>query len=230
MPTYLTPGVYVEEVQSGARPIEGVGTAVAAFVGFARKGAFHEPTLVTNWDQYVQRFGGFTEGTYLAHAVYGYFSNGGGAAYVVRIGGSGDDSSAPAAGTGREIPAAEPVALGGFLFAARPGTSGLSVEIADPDGENPTEDRFKLLVRQGDQVLETYNVSTRRSVKAYVVGQVRASRLIEVTEQRDTAQTRPASQTAALPDPAAPAAERGGRDRPGRVRRRRVRPDGVRGA
>lgn len=23
MPTYLTPGVYVEEVQSGARPIEG---------------------------------------------------------------------------------------------------------------------------------------------------------------------------------------------------------------
>ncbi|CAM5662162.1 hypothetical protein SGLAM104S_10461 [Streptomyces glaucescens] len=38
MPTYLTPGVYVEEVQSGARPIEGVGTAVAAFVGFAGTG------------------------------------------------------------------------------------------------------------------------------------------------------------------------------------------------
>ncbi|MEV4442588.1 phage tail sheath family protein, partial [Streptomyces sp. NPDC049577] len=94
MPTYLTPGVYVEEVQSGARPIEGVGTAVAAFVGFAETGPFHEPTLVTNWDQYTQLFGGFTEGTYLAHAVYGYFSNGGGAAYVVRIGGSGKDSSA----------------------------------------------------------------------------------------------------------------------------------------
>lgn len=44
MPTYLTPGVYVEEVQSGARPIEGVGTAVAAFVGFAQSGPFHEPT------------------------------------------------------------------------------------------------------------------------------------------------------------------------------------------
>jgi hypothetical protein len=35
--TYLSPGVYVEEVSSGARPIEGVGTAVAAFVGFARR-------------------------------------------------------------------------------------------------------------------------------------------------------------------------------------------------
>ncbi len=37
MPSYLTPpGVYVEEVQSGARPIEGVGTAVAAFVASPR--------------------------------------------------------------------------------------------------------------------------------------------------------------------------------------------------
>ena len=35
MPTYLTPGVYVEEVSSGKKPIEGVGTAVAAFVGLA---------------------------------------------------------------------------------------------------------------------------------------------------------------------------------------------------
>jgi phage tail sheath protein FI len=33
--TYLTPGVYVEEVSSGSRPIEAVGTAVAAFVGLA---------------------------------------------------------------------------------------------------------------------------------------------------------------------------------------------------
>lgn len=31
------PGVYLEEVPSGSRPIEGVGTAVAAFVGFARR-------------------------------------------------------------------------------------------------------------------------------------------------------------------------------------------------
>jgi phage tail sheath protein FI len=37
MASYQSPGVYVEEVSSGARPIEGVGTAVAAFVGFARR-------------------------------------------------------------------------------------------------------------------------------------------------------------------------------------------------
>ena len=32
---YQSPGVYVEEVSSGARPIEGVAAAVAAFVGLA---------------------------------------------------------------------------------------------------------------------------------------------------------------------------------------------------
>ncbi|WP_432039253.1 phage tail sheath family protein [Streptomyces cucumeris] len=209
MPTYLTPGVYVEEVQSGARPIEGVGTAVAAFVGFAQSGPFHAPTLVTSWDQYTQQFGGFTEGTYLAHAVYGYFANGGGAAYVVRIGGSAEDTSAPASvGTQRrgEVRAAEPVEIGGFLVAARPGVFGVSVEIADADGENPPEDRFRVLVHQGDQVVERYEVSTRKNVKGYLVSQTRSSKLIEVTEQRGAAQTRPASQTVAVPDaPAAPA-------------------------
>lgn len=192
MATYLTPGVYVEEVQSGARPIEGVGTAVAAFVGFAQSGPFHEPTLVTSWDQYTQHFGGFTEGAYLPHSVYGYFANGGGAAYVVRIGGSGAGASAPAATGGRPQPRpVDPVELGGFLVAARPGVTGVSVEIADADGENPPEDRFKIVVRQGDQVAETYEASARKNVKGYLVSVARASKLIEVTEQRGAAQTRP---------------------------------------
>ncbi|MFC7263027.1 phage tail sheath family protein [Streptomyces lutosisoli] len=212
MPTYLTPGVYVEEVQSGARPIEGVGTAVAAFVGFAENGPFHAPTLVTSWDQYTQQFGGFTEGTYLPHAVYGYFANGGGAAYVVRIGGAAEDASAPSVNGGRRgHKAAEPVELGGFLVAARPGVTGVSVEVADADGEKPSEDRFKVLVRQGDKVVETYEASTRKNVKGYLVTQARASKLIEVTEQQGATQARPAGQTLALPDgPAAPAANGSG--------------------
>ncbi|WP_432138314.1 MULTISPECIES: phage tail sheath family protein [unclassified Streptomyces] len=218
MPTYLTPGVYVEEVQSGARPIEGVGTAVAAFVGFAGNGPFHTPTLVTSWDQYTQLFGGFTEGAYLPHAVYGYFANGGGAAYIVRIGGSAEDSSAPAAQAAErpDARAAQPVELGGFLIAAKPGVTGVSVEIADADGDNPPEDRFKVLVRQGDQVAETYEASTRKNVKSYLVTQARASRLIQVTEQQGAAQSRPAAGTLAVPDaPAAPPA--GGSGRPARL-------------
>jgi phage tail sheath protein FI len=38
-PTYLSPGVYVEEVDKGTKPIESVGTAVAAFVGYTEKAA-----------------------------------------------------------------------------------------------------------------------------------------------------------------------------------------------
>ncbi|MEU6261252.1 phage tail sheath family protein [Streptomyces sp. NPDC047043] len=212
MPTYLTPGVYVEEVQSGARPIEGVGTAVAAFVGFAENGPFHTPTLVTSWDQYTQTFGGFTEGAYLPLSVYGYFANGGGAAYIVRIGGQAEDASAPSVNGGRRAnKAAEPVQLGGFLVAAKPGVTGVSVEVADADGENPPEDRFKVLVRQGDQVAETYEASTRKNVKGYLVNQARASKLIQVTEQQGAAQSRPAAGTLAVPDaPAAPAANGSG--------------------
>ena len=95
MPQYLSPGVYVEEVEAGSRPIEGVGTAVAAFVGLAARGPVDEPILITNWSQFTQIFGSFIEGSYLAPAVYGYLLNGGGAAYVVRIG--ADGAGAPAA-------------------------------------------------------------------------------------------------------------------------------------
>ena len=107
MPQYLSPGVYVEEVEAGSRPIQGVGTAVAAFVGLAAKGPVNAPTLVTNWSQFAQTFGDFIAGSYLAHAVYGYFLNGGGAAYVVRIGADGE------APTSRvELPSAKDKATG----------------------------------------------------------------------------------------------------------------------
>lgn len=194
MPQYLSPGVYVEEVQSGARPIEGVGTAVAAFVGFAEQGPFHQPTLVANWNQYVQNFGGFTDGAYLPHAVYGYFANGGGAAYVVRVGGAARDAQ-PAAST--------PVALGGLSVSALPGAgTDVSVEVADADGENPPDDRFRLVVRQDGKVAETYDVSTKKNVKNYVVTQVSAqSKLISVTEQHSGALARPDKQSVTLPAP-----------------------------
>src|SRR5215203_5800980 len=102
MPNYLSPGVYVEEVEAGSRPIEGVGTAVAAFVGLAGRGPANTPTLVTNWNQFTSVFGDFVEGSYLAHSVYGYFLNGGGAAYVVRVGADGVMPTASA-----EIPGAD---------------------------------------------------------------------------------------------------------------------------
>ncbi len=99
MAEYLSPGVYVEEVDRGPKPIEGVGTAMAAFVGFTEKAELireidnelvvenllNKPQLVTNWTQYLERFGGFVPGIQLPNAVYGYFSNGGSRCYVVSV-------------------------------------------------------------------------------------------------------------------------------------------------
>src|SRR5207245_10024356 len=68
MPNYLSPGVYVEEVEAGSRPIEGVGTATAAFVGLAEKGPANAPTLVTNRSQFAQTLGGFIHGSSLAQS------------------------------------------------------------------------------------------------------------------------------------------------------------------
>lgn len=99
MPEYLSPGVYVEEVDRGPKPIEGVGTAMAVFVGFTEKAEMsrevdgelvvedlsNRPQLVTNWTQYTERFGGFVPGTKLPLSVFGYFQNGGSRCYVVSV-------------------------------------------------------------------------------------------------------------------------------------------------
>ena len=99
MPEYLSPGVYVEEVDRGPKPIEGVGTAMAVFVGFTEKAEIareidgeilvedllNKPQLVTNWTQFVERYGGFVPGLKLPLSVYGYFTNGGSRCYVVSV-------------------------------------------------------------------------------------------------------------------------------------------------
>jgi len=82
--SYFTPGVYVEEVSGGVKPISGVGTAVGAFVGLAERGVIGKAVLVTNWTQYVKEFGTFIPNGYLAYAVYNFFAEGGTTCYVVR--------------------------------------------------------------------------------------------------------------------------------------------------
>jgi uncharacterized protein len=208
MPTYLSPGVYVEEVARGARPIEGVGTSVAAFIGLAPKGPLNEPTLVTNWSQYVASFGDFTDGYYLAHSVYGFFNNGGSTCYVVRVGGTSPEGESAADGAAaRELPPGDPSPLGAFGVAAiASGRGPITVEVADAEGDGPA-DRFRLVVRDGDEVTETFDVTAKRGSRAYVVTQVRErSKFVTVTEPvSGGAATRPENQTVTLAPPAAPA-------------------------
>src|SRR6478735_7218111 len=183
MPTYLSPGVYVEEVDSGSRPIEGVGTAVAAFVGLAEDGPFNTPTLVANWTQYVTNFGGFVEGSYLAQSVYAYFQNGGGNCYVVRI---GQESSGNGGSSSRRAITAGPQAMLGTyrIVALDTGApeGSISVDIHGVEGEG-SDGLFKLVVRQGDQVLEEYDRLNTGRGKANVATAVNAtSKVIPIEE------------------------------------------------
>ena len=178
MPNYLSPGVYVEEVEAGSRPIEGVGTAVAAFVGLAERGPANTPTLVTNWSQFSQTFGGFMEGSYLAHSVYGYFLNGGGAAYVVRVGANGHAPTAQA-----ELPSAKDKALSGYrVLAIEAGQAGNDITVEVAEASQPADDTFKLVISKGGKVEETYDNVTARKGRNNVVTAVKASKLIQLEE------------------------------------------------
>ncbi len=180
MPEYYSPGVYVEEVDSGSRPIQGVGTAVAAFIGLAEAGPFNTPTLISNWMQFSSRFGGFVPGSFLAHSVYGYFMNGGGNCYVVRI---GEDDEARNAGPG----VAQAMLRGYRILAldAAASDGDIQVEIVEPGGESPTDEMFKLLVKRGGQVVEEFDRAVVGRGKQNLTSMVTsASKLIKIEEVR----------------------------------------------
>lgn len=118
MPQYQSPGVYVEEVPSSARPIAGVGTSTAGFIGvvpnsvtmplkpgktgkkpdgspepkdFYEVAKAGEPQLINSWEEFKTRFGDFQTGNNtLAHAVYGFFNNGGTRCWTMRVAAQGD--------------------------------------------------------------------------------------------------------------------------------------------
>lgn len=209
MPQYLSPGVYVEEVEAGSRPIEGVGTAVAAFVGLAASGPFNEPTLVTNWSQFAQTFGEFLPGSYLAHAVYGYFMNGGGSCYIVRIGQT-NGSSPPAMG---ELPSGTDATIGAYrVHAVEAGAAGndVTVEVTEASGgENAPEQPFKLVVRKRGKVQEEFDNVTAKKGKANVVTVVNAqSKLIKIEETGKGAAELPAKTAVSLAGGGVPTPER----------------------
>jgi phage tail sheath protein FI len=95
MPEYLSPGVYVEEIDTGSKPIEGVSTSTAAMIGVAERGPVDVPILVTSTGEFTRWFGEkldpvlFSNGSdrhcFLPHAVEGFFTNGGKRLFVTRV-------------------------------------------------------------------------------------------------------------------------------------------------
>ncbi|HMF56563.1 MAG TPA: hypothetical protein VK619_09480, partial [Pyrinomonadaceae bacterium] len=105
MPEYLSPGVYVEEIDAGPKPIEGVSTSTTGAVGVTAFGpTTGKPELVTSFAEFTRKFGGFlpepdpnifntwalnaAEGGrwwYFPLSVKGFFDNGGQRLYVKRV-------------------------------------------------------------------------------------------------------------------------------------------------
>lgn len=92
MAEYLSPGVYVEEFESGGKPMEGVGTSTAGFIGLAERGPTQGiPQLITNFADFRRNYGGylseneFGEYRFLAYAVEHFFINGGARCFVSRV-------------------------------------------------------------------------------------------------------------------------------------------------
>src|SRR5215204_2873713 len=138
MPTYLTPGVYVEEVPSANKPIEGVSTSVAAFVGLTPGGPVNTPMRISNWTQFAKIFGDpnnpdngpFMEGAYMAHSVYGFFQNGGSNCWIVRVGEDGGSGNRPQAA----LPAAD---------------GPVEVELSEEPKAGEGDQTYKLVVTAG---------------------------------------------------------------------------------
>ena len=138
MAEYLSPGVYVEEFDSGSKPMEGVGTSTAGLIGAAEKGPIEGlPQLVTNFADFRRMYGGYlSENEYgdyrfLAYAAEHFFINGGARAFIMRVAPQ-DAVCAKAA-----VPAAAPV----LEFAAKnPGLWGNNIRVViSPSGKAKTQ-------------------------------------------------------------------------------------------
>jgi phage tail sheath protein FI len=167
-----------------------VGTATAAFVGFAPAGPANKPVLVTNWSQYVDTFGRLEEGgrrnphlpgAYLSHAVYGYFLNGGGRCYVTRVVAAKEDGK----GASVQLPSRSSKAVPALTVSAKGGAGeDIQVEVAPPSGESATDDTFTLKVSMGS-VTETYdNITFGKKGKSPVETINQASQLVIIAEQQ----------------------------------------------
>ena len=91
-PTY--PGVYIEEVPSGVRPITGVATSIGAFVDYFRRGPLDLPVRLFSPADFEREFGGLDARSEASYAIRQFFLNGGGETYAVRVSPAGDLATA----------------------------------------------------------------------------------------------------------------------------------------
>jgi hypothetical protein len=174
------PGVYVEEVPSGVRPIAAASTSIAAFIGVAERGPVGEAVKVFNFTEYQNRYGGFLSGSFLSHAVYQFFNNGGTQCYIVRVAGA----NAATANIVLRDRAATNQQASLTIFASSPGAWGNQLAVVIANGTNDSVNEFNLAVFQQDELtpLESFdNLSMVPGASNFVETATASSRYIQIT-------------------------------------------------
>lgn len=147
MPSLSYPGVYVQEVSSGVRPIEIASTSTAAFVGLAEMGPDDEAKRITSWTEFQKFYGSFISDSYLAESVFQFFNNGGRQCYIVRV----TRSDAATANVTVQNRATAPV--NGVIFSAKSkGSWGNYLYLQIEDGSTDPNNEFKISIRIQDEV------------------------------------------------------------------------------
>jgi uncharacterized protein len=161
VPSYLTPGVYVEEVPSSSASLSAGATAIAAFVGYTESFPTDDendpqglrPRLVTSWTQFEGLYGGLTPGAMLPHSVFGWFLNGGSVCYIVRVA-----NSEPAGQPSTRALAAADRALGSpvTVESVEPDADVQVVITAEEAGEDDAAATFGITLVENGEEVESY--------------------------------------------------------------------------
>ncbi|MGW5720020.1 phage tail sheath family protein [Amycolatopsis sp. NPDC003865] len=190
MPEYLSPGVYVEEVDAGPRPIAGVSTSTAGMVGVTQRGPTDgKPKLVNNFLEFQTTFGGFlpepdpairdawannpAEGGrwwLFPLAVKGFFDNGGQRLYVKRVAAAGAEAASGTVGSGLVSAITQDAAAG-----------ATALQLAHVVGFTGTDEltvfRGSDNVQIGTATITAYNAATGRvALGAPLTAEVKAAR------------------------------------------------------
>ena len=136
-PTY--PGVYIEEVPSGVRPITGVATSIAACVGNFTRGPTDEVVRLFSVTDFQREFGGLRADSLASYAISQFFLNGGSQAWVARV--SDGDTATVGMGDAADV-------LVATAHARNPGLWGNNLRVEVDYGTTNPATSFNLTVTE----------------------------------------------------------------------------------
>lgn len=159
MSVYLSPDIYTKEIDFSFY-VKQISTSTAGMIGIAERGPMNVPILVSSWEQFVKKFGGYINDSYLAYAARAFFDNGGSVLYVIRVAhyaNPTDKSTLTAQGSSITIPDRNTIANSALTINALfHGIWGNKLQIVITDGASNPAQEFNLIVKHKSNIVEVY--------------------------------------------------------------------------